>query len=109
MNKFRKKIYVWLLFVCILSINVFSMPQVKAASGVEVKYEVIRDWKCGLTGKITILNNSSKDLDQWKLEFDWDRKILNVWNAKIESSGNNHYIISFSQCNKVIPSGKSIS
>ncbi|WP_036937896.1 cellulose binding domain-containing protein [Pseudobacteroides cellulosolvens] len=48
-------------------------------------------------------------MDQWKLEFDWNVKIISIWNAKIESSENNHYVLSYLKHNMVIAPGCSIT
>lgn len=85
------------------------MSFANASSEVEIKYEAEGNWNCRFLSKITIQNNSSRELDQWKLEFDWDRTITCVLNAKIEKSQDNHYTISSVSRNKVIPTGGKIS
>jgi hypothetical protein len=60
-------------------------------------------------GKITIKNTGTREIDQWKLEFDWDRNISNLWNAKIESKLDNHYVISFVKHNTIILPGESVT
>lgn len=42
---------------------------------------------------IQITNNTDKTLEDWVLEFDFERKITNIWNAVIESHEGNHYVI----------------
>ncbi|MFZ5986798.1 MAG: cellulose binding domain-containing protein [Bacillota bacterium] len=98
-----------LLILTLLFISSFSPIPVSAASSSEISFKEVADCRTGFIGKITIRNTGDKEIDQWKLEFDWDREITCIWNARIESHENNHYVITFAEWNKVIPKGKSVT
>lgn len=102
-----KKVSVLLFFAVMISMCNVSF--VHAASGCEVKYTNTASWETGFTGKIEIVNNSGRELDQWKLDFDWDSKITAIWNARLEKCDNNHYIISSEFWNETIPAGGTLT
>lgn len=58
-----------------------------------VDYTVVNDWGSGFNANITISNNTDKVLEDWVLEFDYDRNITNIWNGVIESHEDSHYVI----------------
>ena len=73
-----------------------------------VQYQVDSDWGSGFTGSIQITNNTDKTLEDWVLEFDFERKITNIWNAVIESHEGNHYVIRNAGYNANITAGQSV-
>lgn len=74
-----------------------------------VEYVLNSDWGSGFSGSIIITNNSENVLEDWVLEFNFDRKINNIWNGVIEDNNENHYIVRNSGYNSNIPAGESIS
>ncbi len=58
-----------------------------------VDYSVVNDWGSGFNANITITNNTDKALEDWVLEFDYDRNITNIWNGVTESHEGSHYVI----------------
>ena len=58
-----------------------------------VNYRVDNDWGDGYTACIDVTNNTDKVIEDWLLEFDFDREITGIWKAVIESHYDNHYII----------------
>lgn len=77
--------------------------------GYTVEYVLDSDWGNGFSGRITITNNTEKTLEDWSLEFDFNRSITNIWNGSIEMENDNHYIISNAGYNANIAAGQSIS
>jgi hypothetical protein len=58
-----------------------------------VEYKLNSDWGSGFSGEITINNKSEKIIEDWILEFDYDRNITSIWNGVILSHEDNHYVI----------------
>lgn len=58
-----------------------------------ITYHVDSDWGSGFTGTITITNNTSETLEDWVLEFDFDREITGIWEGVIEEHSGRHYVI----------------
>lgn len=59
----------------------------------DVEYKVTSDWGNGYTSDVIIKNNTDKTIEDWVLEFDFDRDITSIWNAVIEEHLGNHYVI----------------
>ncbi len=74
-----------------------------------IEYALDSDWDSGFSGRITITNNTEKTLEDWSLEFDFDRTITSIWNGSMEMEDDNHYIISNAGYNANIPAGQSVS
>lgn len=85
------------------------VPVVYADSDYEVKYTTMSEWDSAFQGQIEIVNKSNKELDQWKIEFDWDKKISQIWNARLERNEGGHYIIRSEAYNQIIPPGGKLS
>ncbi|SHK47368.1 Zn-dependent metalloprotease [Clostridium cavendishii DSM 21758] len=76
---------------------------------VKVDFNITSDWGTGANFNLTITNNTNKDLQNWNVEFSFDKKLNSVWDGTLTSLGNNRYRIEGAGWNNVIPSGKSIS
>lgn len=74
-----------------------------------VDYTVVNDWGSGFQADITITNNTEKVLEDWVLEFDYDRDITNIWNGVMESHEDSHYVIKNAGYNANIKEGKSVT
>lgn len=75
----------------------------------DIDYAVSSDWGDGFTADISIKNNTDSTLEDWILEFDFDREITEIWNGTIESHENNHYVIKNAGYNANIPKNNSVS
>ncbi len=58
-----------------------------------IQYKLNKDWKAGFNSEITITNQSETTLEDWVLEFEYNRTITNIWNGVIVSHIGNHYVI----------------
>lgn len=74
-----------------------------------IEYTVDSDWGSGFTGNIKITNNTKSLIEDWVLEFDFDRNITNLWNGIIEKHEGNHYVIKNAGHNANIAAGQTIS
>jgi len=74
-----------------------------------VSFALGSDWGSGFGGTISIRNKGSARINSWTLEFDFDRKLTSIWNAKIVSSAKNHYIITGDSWNSYIEPGGTVS
>ena len=70
-----------------------------------VEYNLESSWDNEFKGSITITNNSNKMLENWVLEFDYERTITSIWDGIIEEEDDNHYIIRNADYNANIPVG----
>lgn len=74
-----------------------------------VEYILDNDWGSGFTARVLLINNTEEKLEDWTLEFDFDREITNIWNGVIESHEGNHYVIRSAGYNANINANGSIS
>ncbi len=74
-----------------------------------IEYQVYSDWGSGVSAAITVTNNTDSVLEEWALEFDYDREIESLWNGSIESQAGNHYVITNAGYNGNIYAGQAIT
>jgi len=79
------------------------------SDGIDIIYETETAWNGGYNGKITINNNTGKDLSEWRLSFELPSTITNIWNAQFIENGEKKYAIKDVGWNSVIPVGTSVS
>lgn len=86
-----------------LSGDAFDAPEkfelcskrVEKESGCDVKLNVTGDWSDGFQGEIVITNTSDAPIEAWKVDFDSNFEINNLWNGKIiESNGDSYSVAS---------------
>lgn len=74
-----------------------------------IQYIVDGDWGTGFYGSISVTNNTDAALEDWVLEFDFDREITEIWNGVIEEHEGNHYVVRNAEYNSTIASEESVS
>ena len=74
-----------------------------------IEYRLSSDWGSGFTGEILITNNTDTLLEDWILEFNFNRNITNIWNGCIEEYEDNHYIVKNAGYNSNIAAGGMVS
>jgi aryl-phospho-beta-D-glucosidase BglC (GH1 family) len=72
-------------------------------------YSTVNDWGSGLQGQISVTNDQSATLSPWRIEFDYDRAISNIWDAKIVSHVGNHYVIESAAYNSTLSVGQTVA
>lgn len=73
-----------------------------------MKYSLDSDWTSGYVSTIYVTNNKGECIEDWVLEFDFDREITEIWNGIIESHDGTHYVIKNAGYNSNIQSGSTI-
>lgn len=73
-----------------------------------ILYNLDNDWEIGFSSSISLTNNTDTTLEDWVLEFDFDREITEIWNGVIESHEGNHYVIKNASHNANILPGQNI-
>lgn len=74
-----------------------------------ITYHLSDDWGEGFEGSISITNHSDKCIEDWRLEFDFEREITKIWDAVIESNEDNHFVIKNNGYNSNIAPGQTIT
>lgn len=57
------------------------------------EFTLYSDWGTGCNGAIILSNLTNEPIENWQLEFDYDREIVDIANAVIVSHEQGHYII----------------
>ncbi len=60
---------------------------------VNVSYAVSSQWTTGFTAELTIKNNASRPITDWRLSFQLAPRITRIWNATLLSSKDGEYAI----------------
>lgn len=71
-------------------------------------FKVLSDWGQAFNAQISITNNSDKTIEDWILEFDFDRNIQQFWTVQMESHEENHYIVKNQGYNANIMPGQTL-
>lgn len=67
--------------------------RVDKTDGYDVQYNITNEWDTGLQGEIVITNTSEEPLEAWELSFDSTFEINNLWDGRIISAEENHYVV----------------
>ena len=74
-----------------------------------IEYCLDSDWGEGFTGRILITNNSDQTVEDWMLEFEFNREITEIWNGVISEQDGAYYAITNAVYNANINPGETIS
>ncbi len=74
-----------------------------------VYYNIIGDYGSSYQAEMAIENNSTSDISAWKLDFEGDWTIDNLWNGKLLSNSNHRFSVKGAKNNGVIYAGDSVS
>jgi chitinase len=58
-----------------------------------VTFHLSDDWGAGFVADLVITNNGPTAIAGWTLEFDFDREITNIWNARVVSRVGSHNVL----------------
>ncbi len=56
---------------------------------IKYEYKIISDWGSGFQGQIVVENNSSRAYKSWRLTFDYNSNITDLWGAELVSQSAN--------------------
>lgn len=79
-----------------------------AQPDVRVTYRLDNDWGSGFQGAFDLTNVGNQDAVNWRLNFDLDRSITQVWNASILSHSSPRYVFQPAPYNVTIPPGGTV-
>lgn len=75
------------------AIELCSQRTERTSDGYNVTMNVTNDWDTGFSGTITVENLGDTALEAWRLSFDANFEITNLWNAQIIASEENRYTV----------------
>lgn len=77
--------------------------------GAQISFALSSQWQDGCCCEVTIQNQGSKPIEDWRLSFLLDVKIVNLWNAAIISMENGSYTLRSCDYNSEIPAGGAVT
>ncbi|MCE1248429.1 MAG: glycosyl hydrolase family 18 protein [Firmicutes bacterium] len=86
-----------------------TVRQLSVVNDYSVSFSSSGDWGSGFTGSITVKNTGTSRINNWQLEFDFDRKISGIWNAVISNNQGKHFVVSGESWNSYIEPGKTVT
>lgn len=84
-------------------------PSKYVGDGYEVEFKVTNKWPGAFNAEISITNNTEETIEDWTLEFDFDRNIERFWTAEIVGHQGKHYVIKNAGYNANIAPGQTIT
>ncbi len=78
------------------------------AQSYSAEFTLYSDWGTGCNGAIILSNLTEEPIENWRLEFDYDREIVDIANAVIVSHEQGHYVIKNAEFNADIAANSSV-
>lgn len=75
----------------------------------QVSFKITHTWDHHYNADIVLMNMSVEKINNWEIEFTFDNKIQNIWDARVASEEDGCYVIHNADWNQDIDSGKSVS
>lgn len=90
------------------SYKLLGTQTLAASDTYEISFKVTSDWQSAFNGEIKIKNISEEPIEDWQLEFDFEKNITRFWTADMISHEGNHYVIKNKGYNANIQPGKTL-
>jgi aryl-phospho-beta-D-glucosidase BglC (GH1 family) len=74
-----------------------------------VSYGVDNAWNSGFQAHITILNDTTAPISNWKLDFNYGQQITSLWDGSVVASGQGHYTVENAGWNGTIAPNTSVT
>ena len=67
---------------------------------IEMEISITASWDNHYNADVTLKNKLDEKIDNWMIAFDFNNNIENIWNAKIISHEEDHYVVSLTMPNR---------
>ncbi len=78
------------------------------ANAAPVEFKILSDWGSGYNAQIKLTNETDQPMTDWRLSFDFDGDISNLYSGRLISDNANHFIVEGNSWNKTIKPGQSV-
>lgn len=79
-----------------------------AAMAAPVEFKVLADWGTGYNAQIKLTNETAYTMTDWRLAFDFEGDIKNLYSGKLVSARDGHFIVEGHSWNRQLKAGRSI-
>lgn len=86
-----------------------GLESLESRIALAASYSTVQSWNGGLQGEIAVTNDLQQTLNPWRIEFDYDRTITDIWDAKLVSQSGNHYVIESAPYNRTLGVGQTVT
>ena len=83
----------------------FLSAVTQVEEGAQISFALSSQWQNGYCCEVTIQNQGSRPIEDWRLSFLLDAEITNLWNAAMISMENGRYTVRSCDHNTEIPAG----
>jgi Cellulose binding domain len=88
-----RRVCVVCLVALVLWVTLVETLWAEARDTVSVNYTVTSQWTTGFSGELTIKNNASRPITDWRFSFELVPRITRIWNATLLSCKESAYFI----------------
>lgn len=92
----------------ILAAAVWAASLSTTAIAEPVEFKVLSDWGSGYTAQLKLTNESDSSMKDWRLSFDYDGEVKNLYSGNLISGKDGHYIIEGKSFNRTLKPGQSV-
>lgn len=87
--------------------NAVSVGKPTTGGGIPhvVAFKLKGAWNNGFTAEIAVVNNTDRMIRPWRLEFEFDNKIEEMWEAQYKRVGDGRYVVTPRDYNQELPPG----
>lgn len=78
-------------------------------NNINAKFKIITSWENHCNVEVTIENSLEEKIEDWKVRFDMEAEVENIWNAKVADKDNSTYTIQNANWNQDIEVGQSVT
>lgn len=78
-------------------------------NNINAKFKVIASWQDHCNVEVTLENSLDEKIEDWKVRFDMEAEVENIWNAKVADKDNSTYTIQNVNWNQDIEVGQSVT
>lgn len=89
-------------------LTVVGMSSAFTVMGAPVEFKVLADWGSGYNAQVKLTNETDKAMTDWRLTFDYDGEVKNLYSGRIVSAKDGHYVFEGSSWNKTLKPGQSV-
>ncbi len=72
-------------------------------------YRTTEDWGSGFNGEITITNRDEEAWSTWRVEFEWEHQINEIWDAVLVEQNDGKFVVDNEFWNGTVAPGKSVT
>ncbi len=84
-------------------------PDMLEGNNINAKFKIVNSWQDHCNVEVTIENSLDEKIKDWKVRFDMEAEVENIWNAKVAEKDNSTYIIQNVNWNQDIEAGQSVT